>query len=333
MELTLLTSVLSILSWAISPTAVDLTSPASRFPPTLFFNQRVRNSPLDVESEKIILNLSKRGGWGRGHLRIDYMLDVYYRDENSRLLRYQDDGTYKPDSDSLDQMPVPSNFDVGFESSKGRICDGGDCHYLVVDDKESRLIECFIASAAGDVFHCKGALVVWPYGAHQKYPENLRGDVCTSADAGGFPIAPMLFSVEEVAAGAINHAIRFILPNERIQHREYVRPATHGTGGPIWAKTNGVPYGARFRLKTSPTVEKKIKELKPGARVVAVALKEFGMILSDGGEDAFTARSDRYSKLKWKDYLEADDLKSLLPEDFEMIEGGTRLKVGECTRH
>ena len=78
-------------------------------------------------------------------------------------------------------------------------------------------------------------------------------------DASGGMIAPLLFSAEEVAAGHIDHAIRFILPNSRIQYKEYVRPATHGTGSSGWATSDGVslrrapppPLGLR-RLEAHP---------------------------------------------------------------------------------
>lgn len=47
----------------------------------------------------------------------------------------------------------------------------------------------------------------------QVYPDDGRGEQCTSADAAGFPMSTLLFTADEVYAGEINHAIRFILPN------------------------------------------------------------------------------------------------------------------------
>ena len=46
----------------------------------------------------------------------------------------------------------------------------------------------------------------------------------------GLPIAAHMFNADEIAAGEIPHAIRFILPNELMRERIYVRPATHSTG-------------------------------------------------------------------------------------------------------
>lgn len=93
---------------------------------------------------------------------------------------------------------------------------------------------------------------------------NGRGQQCTSADDAGFPIAPLLFTADEIKAGRIEHAIRFILPNDMIRARKYVAPATHGTNtsGPA---TSG-PYGFRMRLKAGFPVE----TLSPAAQVVAL---------------------------------------------------------------
>ena len=74
------------------------------------------------------------------------------------------------------------------------------------------------------------ALFVWDL--NKSYPDNLRGDQCTSADAAGFPDQPPLTpTADEVASGAVNHALRFILPNDRMKADVYVHPATHA-GGP-----------------------------------------------------------------------------------------------------
>ena len=60
----------------------------------------------------------------------------------------------------------------------------------------------------------------------------------TSADAAGLPIFPGLVRYDEVAAGAINHALRFTVPYTR---RGFVAPATH------WASSisdpNSPPMG------------------------------------------------------------------------------------------
>jgi serine/threonine-protein kinase len=156
----------------------------------------------------------------------------------------------------------------------------------------------------------------------------MRGDYCTSADAAGLPIAAHLFSADEVQSGSIEHAIRFILPNQLMRAGIYVHPATHSTG-PTSGGTTAPPYGARLRLKAS----KDVSSLNAAARVVANALKKYGMILSDGGNITFTAMASDYTTATWSQVgLGAQDMKSLQWTDFEMVDGGTRYNglSGDC---
>ncbi|MBN1769974.1 MAG: hypothetical protein JXB32_01835, partial [Deltaproteobacteria bacterium] len=144
----------------------------------------------------------------------------------------------------------------------------------------------------------------------------------------GFPIAPLLFNADEVAAGEIAHAIRFILPNNRIRARHYVPPATHGTntsGG------DACPcYGVHFRLRRDYPLDTLPNE---AARVVARALQRYGMFHADGGNIALTAQSDRFTTAKWDDLLEPRDLAALDVEDFEVIDHGAPVYVTyDCVR-
>jgi hypothetical protein len=162
------------------------------------------------------------------------------------------------------------------------------------------------------------------------YPDTLRGDQCTSADAGGFPIAAMLFSADEVASGAINHAIRFILPNARIRSGVYVRPATHA-GGPSGG-TSLPPYGVRFRLRADFPLASLPSE---GARVIARAMQRYGMILADGGNIALTAQSDRFTTHKWTDVaVDSHSLTAIQVTDMEVVGMGATIPLTyDCVRN
>jgi hypothetical protein len=159
----------------------------------------------------------------------------------------------------------------------------------VVDRAAGRLYEVYQATVDGSGRVEGLCAVAWKLAT--TYPADLRGDQCTSADAAGLPIAPLLFSADEIAAGSIDHAIRFILPNARMRAGVFVRPATHG-GAPS-GPASAVPYGVRLRLRadfplsTLPSA---------GARVVARALQRYGMILADGGNVALTARDDQIGR-------------------------------------
>jgi serine/threonine-protein kinase len=190
-----------------------------------------------------------------------------------------------------------------------------------------KLFEMWRADIRGDVFR-GGCLAVWDM--TRVYPPTGRGEQCTSADAAGYPIAPLLFDADEVAAGRVDHAIRFILPNDRIRAGEYVHPATHGTratSGP----PDAPPYGARLRLRADYPLASLPSE---GARTVARAMQRYGMLLADGGQVALTARSDRFTQAKWAGLLGPLDLAAVKPRDFGMIAAGDRIPLtNNCVRN
>jgi hypothetical protein len=307
----------------------DTSSAASWFPPTAYFNRPVDTAPVDAASQAIVARWLQNGGFGDGFMQIDFSIDVYYAGPDSVIAPFvANDNIILPDSDVPQSVPIAPNLGAatspapGFECAAGGSTTCDDCHYLVVDPATRRLVEVYGAVTDGKTFsvstqpsECPRSIAIWDL--TKDYPGNLRGDVCTSADASGGVIAATLFSVEEVAAGHIDHALRFILPNAAIQYDRYVRPATHGTGGSSWAMTDGVPYGARFRLKASFDAT----ALSPGAQVVIAAMKKYGIVLQDGGTIALTAKSDAFSTLKWADHLGSHDLaKGPQPGDFELVD-------------
>ncbi len=300
------------------------------------WNQRIDSTALDGESDAIIDYLQKNHT-SSARFRIDgpsdepnsiYGLVVLAADASTAHQAFTPTSDfYSPDCDPV-ALPVPA--DAVLEGETGRECTtDGDCHFIVVDTGECRLFEMWRANQTSSSTFEGGCLAVWDLRA--PYSPTLRGDCCTSADAAGLPIAAHTFTADEVAAGAIRHAIRFILPNSLIRNRVYVRPATHSTGattGPAEAP----PYGARLRLKASFDESR----LSSGARVVARALKEYGMILSDGGNLTFTAANDRSTTHKWPEVeLAPGDLTALGWTDFEVPALGTRYRWDDqcdCSR-
>ncbi len=102
----------------------------------------------------------------------------------------------------------------------------------------------------------------------------LRTAGWTSADAAGLPILPGLVRYDEVLAGAINHALRFTTDETR---KQYIYPARHYASDSTSASLP--PMGLRVRL--NPTYD--TSGFSPQARVIAEALKQYGMILADNG--------------------------------------------------
>jgi len=298
--------------------------PPGRFFPDGPWYEDVTNAALDPRSREVVDWLDGQG-WGTGVMRIDFSIEVLEGDESTPFRAFNPtEDFFEPDCD-LAEVPVPAGG--ALEGETGYECFGdGDCHLIVVHRPSLRLFEMWRADIRGDVFD-GGCLAVWDM--TRVYGPSGRGEQCTSADAAGFPIAPLLFTADEVAAGAIDHAIRFIVPNSHIRADEYVHPATHGTfatSGPPSAP----PYGARLRLRADFPLESLPNE---AARVVGRAMQRYGMFLADAGQIALTAQSDRFATASWAGLLHTRDLEAIRPRDFGMIEAGERIPLTlDCVR-
>jgi hypothetical protein len=152
----------------------------------------------------------------------------------------------------------------------------------------------------------------------------------TSVDAAGLPILPGLARPDEAlpasqgGQGIIRHALRFTLPNAVILN-QYLYPASHTANPGNTDRSIQPPMGARFRLKASVD----ISTLNPQSKVVAQALKDYGLIVADNGS-AFYLTGASYSvdpsnhfALTWNDndiQDTAHGLKSLLFTNFEVVD-------------
>lgn len=306
------------------PAAFSCAKPL--FPADAPWNQPIAEAPLDAESVTLLDALERRGGFGNGRVQMDLSIEVSCDAGDAPMLEFTPtEDFYTPD---CDLAPVPVPEDAHLEGEDGLACTGdGDCHLIVIHQPTATLYEQWRANIVDGVYE-GGCLAIWDMS--ETPPETLRGEHCTSADAAGLPIAPLLFDADEVAAGEINHAIRFILPNDRLRNRTYVRPATHATGAAS-AGDDGIPYGLRLRLRADYPLESLPSD---GARVVAKALQTYGMILADGGTIALTAQSDRLTTAKWDDWFTGTrDLEDLAVADFEVVEAGERIAwTGDCVR-
>ena len=146
---------------------------------------------------------------------------------------------------------------------------GGDHHVLTVDTSTCRLYEMFDADLGGDGTWHAGSGAVFDLRSNAQRPAGW-----TSADAAGLAILPGLVRYEEVAAGEVDHVIRFTAP---LTQSSYLWPATHEAS----SSTDPArpPMGAWFRLRADYDTS----WMAPQARVIAEALKVHGMILADNG--------------------------------------------------
>ncbi len=315
------------------------------FPPSAPWNQSVRETCVDPRSNAIIQYLeavvdgSQTFRIDLGNAEDDYGFNPLAADSSTTTYPFDTtDEFYTP---HCDEVPIPVPATGRLEGEPDYTCAGdGDCHLTVLETAGCELFEMWRANdVLGDF--AGGCLAVWDT---TSVGTDLRGLSCTSADAAGLPILPMLVTPLQVRAGAIRHALRFILPNEAVQRHVYVRPATHNPlteerhGQPA-SGPNGTmppPYGVRLRLRADFDTS----ALSPGAQAMAEALKEYGMIHADGGNVTFIASNDTYAGASWGDAdidLGPDDLRDagMSWTDFEVVsdlDDVSSMEDVECSR-
>jgi len=139
---------------------------------------------------------------------------------------------------------------------------------LVVQEGSCMLYELYKASRKGEGWKAQSGAVF-----------NLRSDALrpegwTSADAAGLPIFPLLARYQEVAEGAIEHALRVTVPRTQ---KGYIHPATHFASSST--EPSLPPMGLRLRLKASYS----LAGFSGQALVILTALKRYGLIVADNG--------------------------------------------------
>lgn len=227
------------------------------FPASNVWNRRIDALPVHASSTTYLTTI----GLDRG-LHMDFGsyagYGIPYQVVTAATTRATVTFDYADESDRV-------GYPIG---SAPRIEGGSDHHILMVDRDWCRLYELFDARKVGGRWYA-GSGAVWDLRSNA-----LRPAGWTSADAAGLPILPGLVRYDEVAAGAIRHALRFTTNRTR---RAYWYPARHYASDSTAASLP--PMGMRVRLKASFDTS----GLSPHARVIADALKRYGMILADNG--------------------------------------------------
>jgi hypothetical protein len=159
-----------------------------------------------------------------------------------------------------------------------------------------QLYEMWEAGPNADGSWTAGSNTFWPDVTSNKLNPNGTG----SADAAGLPIAPLLYTYEEVAANSIHHIGRLTLNHIGAY---WVWPArqTAGTGyctdssghsipggtqlsqsAPPASCTAFSPAGEIYRLKAS-TVDPACLASSPQAKAIVTAFRQYGLFIADNG--------------------------------------------------
>jgi hypothetical protein len=195
-------------------------------------------------------------------------------------------------------MPVPANASIEGDPNPGN----GDRHVLVLDNSTCFLYELYSSYPNAEGSWNAASAAVWDLTTDEQRPWTW-----TSADAAGLPIFPGLVRYDEVAAGQIQHALRFTLQQSQAA---FVPPASHFAAN----STNplAAPMGMRLRLKSSFDVS----GYSANVQVILNALKKYGMIMADNGSSMYIsgAPDDRW------DNNDLHNLSQVTAANFEVVQ-------------
>lgn len=273
------------------------------FPPDNIWNARIDQLPLHPKSDAYIASIG-----ASQNLHPDFGSGVWPPGSNSPIgIPFVTVPGDQPKvnihfiwyGDESDPGPYPIPPDAPIEGGPD---SNGDRHVLVLDQGSCLLYELYYAWPNPDGSWDAGSGAVFDLTVNGP----LRPDGWTSADAAGLPILPGLVRYEEVAAGAIHHAIRFTAPYTQDAH---LWPARHDAGS---ANADYPPMGARLRLKAGYD----ISGFHPDVQVILTALKTYGMMLADNGSSWFLSGTPSEN---WNNDI-LSQLKSVPGSAFEVVD-------------
>jgi Chitobiase/beta-hexosaminidase C-terminal domain len=246
------------------------------FPAANVWNTNIASAPVDPNSVAI----TSAAGFAGLHLHPDFGSESAYGipyvvvDSTTTPSVPINVIDYASESDVV-VAPYPATAPIeGYPAD----CSGwpdtyvGDSHVLVLDRAKCFLYETYNTHRCTGLYNASSE-TIWDMQNYESRPWGW-----TSADAAGLPIFPGLVRYDEIASGAIHHALRFTMMHTKDDANDgyFVYPATHAAGN-IWGVSNVM--GMRIRLKASFD----ISGFSAVNQVILTAMKQYGMILADNG--------------------------------------------------
>jgi hypothetical protein len=242
------------------------------FPAADPWNQNVTTATVDPNSANIIAFIGTTtplhpdfgaGQIGKSTIGIPYQV---VSAQPTVAITYTQNGS---ESDP-GPMPIPPNALIeGYPKNGG----AGDKHVLVLDRDNCFLYELYDSVLQSNGSWKAGSGAVWDLNNDSQRPYTW-----TSADAAGLPIFPGLVRYDEVASGAIHHALRFTLP---ASIAAIIPPAKH------WAANSTQTYAAPMGMRLRLHADFDISSFSASNQVILTALKTYGMIMADNGSSLY----------------------------------------------
>ena len=281
----------------VSASGAPLIAGCPLFPPDNDWNRDVSADPVDPHSDDYLARMNAASRFLQADFGSDPSYGIPYVLVTAAQPRVPMSFLYASQSEP---GPYPLPLELPIQA-------GADRHAVAVDRDACLLYETYDTRRDGDGFHCGSGAVF------NLRSNALRPDGWTSATASGLPIFPGLARYEEVQSGEVHHALAF---TASITAAAYLHPATHRTGNS--SDPYAPPMGLRVRLKASYDLTR----FTGAARVLLVALRKHGLLLTDIGTDwYFSGATDA----RWDDH-DLDQLKTVPAAAFEVVQLGAVLR-------
>jgi hypothetical protein len=274
------------------------------FPTTNTWNTPVNTFGVRSGSSTYVSRISSTGG--RSFLHADFggggAYGIPFKVVPANQPRVAINYTAYGDESDPGPFPIPSNTPI-----EGGSSSTGDRHVIVVQQAVApnpcHLFELYRAFWSTNHWNADSG-ATWNLGSNA-----YRPIYWTSADAAGLPILPGLVRYDEVAAGHIDHALRFTVARTQ---KGFVLPARHYASSSTDATLP--PMGLRLRLKANFDLTR----YHGHSLVILKALKTYGMIVADNGSSWFiTGAADS----RWND-TDLNQLKTVPGAAFEVANVG-----------
>ena len=216
-----------------------------------------------------------------------------------------------PDESDITLYPIPLTAPI--EGAPSNCSTNGDDHVLVLDKAKCWLYETWATELCNGTWSASNG-AIWDLTTSERRPYGW-----TSADAAGLPVFPGLVRYDEVAAGAINHAIRVTVNNTKSDSNGgyFVAPASHAAGNS--ASTSNI-IGMRLRLKAGFN----ISSYSASNQVILKAMQQYGLIVADNGSNMFFQGTP---DARWND-SDLHNLGNVDASAFEVVQMGTKYDSG-----
>ena len=250
----------------VIPSKAQTVSGCQIFPSNNVWNARIDTLPVDARSAAYVNNIGLTSGafatfgsglWEGAVLGFPFVTVLGTQPKVGVTFLYSSESDPGP-------YPIPPNAPI-----EGGNSSTGDRHVEVIDQTN-----CILYELSGAYPQPNGSWTAVAGAIFDLKANNLRPATWTSADAAGLPIFPGLARYDEVAAGAIHHALRFTAPKTQMA---FAWPGRHQASG--ITDPNFPPMGQRFRLKASFN----IATFSSQTQVILRALQQYGMFLADNG--------------------------------------------------